>query len=175
MVGAPEYFREPTPYDHPGNPNIKFWALPQMGTKNFPVDTYCDQVQIGKYDAFLIFTDIRFLENDLKLAEKISSIDKKLFFIRTKIDENVRAEKRSKPPGSFNEEAMLEKIRADCSKNLGHLKSITEDIFLISNHHPAKWEFDRLIKAILDVLPRYQRETLTSSLGVLGSLKVGRR
>ena len=141
-----------------------------MGTPNFPVDTYCDQVQIDKYHAFLIFTDTRFRENDLNLAEKISSIDKKFFFIRTKIDENVRAEKRSKPPGSFNEEAMLKEIRADCSKNLGHLQSNTKDIFLISNHHPAKWEFDRLRKAILDVLPRYQRESLTLSLGVLKSL-----
>ena len=146
-----------------------------MGTPNFPVDTYCDQVQIDKYHAFLIFTDTRFRENDLKLAEKISSIDKKFFFIRTKIDENVRAEKHKKRQGSFNEEAILELIRAGCSENLGHLQSNTEDIFLISNYHPAKWEFDRLIKAILDVLPRYQRETLTSSLGVLGSLKVGRR
>ena len=169
-VGVTECSKEPTPYDHPDNPKIKFWDLPGMGTPNFPVDTYCDQVQIDKYHAFLIFTDTRFRENDLKLAEKISSIDKKFFFIRTKIDENVRAEKRSKPPGSFNEEAMLEEIRADCSKNLGHLKSNTEDIFLISNHHPAKWEFDRLRKAILDVLPRYQRESLTLSLGVLESL-----
>ena len=169
-VGVTECSREPTPYDHPDNPNIKFWDLPGMGTKNFPMDTYCDQVEIEKYHAFLIFTDTRFRENDFKLAEKISSIDKKFFFIRTKIDENVRAEKRSKAPGSFNEEAMLEEIRADCSKNLGHLQSNTEDIFLISNHHPSKWEFDRLRKAILDVLPRYQRESLTLSLGVLKTL-----
>ena len=169
-VGVTECSKEPKPYDHPDNPNIKFWDLPGMGTKDFPMDTYCDQVQIDKYHAFLIFTDTRFRENDIKLAEKISSIDKKFFFIRTKIDENVRAEKRSKPPGSFNEEAMLEEIRADCSKNLGHLKSNTEDIFLISNHHPAKWEFDRLRKAILDVVLRYQRESLTLSLGVLKSL-----
>ena len=141
-----------------------------MGTKNFPMDTYCDQVEIDKYHAFLIFTDTRFRENDFKLAEKISLIDKKFFFIRTKIDENVRNEMLSKPPGSFNEEAMLEEIRADCSKNLSHLLRNTEDIFLISNRHPAKWEFDRLRKAILDVLPTYQRESLTLSLGVLKSL-----
>ena len=169
-VGVSECSREPTPYDHPDNPNIKFWDLPGMGTKNFPMDTYCDQVEIEKYHAFLIFTDTRFRENDFKLAEKIKSIDKKFFFIRTKIDENVRAEKRSKAPGSFNEEAMLEEIRADCSKNLDLLQRNTEDIFLISNHHPSKWEFDRLRKAILDVLPRYQRESLTLSLGVLKSL-----
>ena len=169
-VGVTECSREPTPYDHPDNPNITFWDLPGMGTKNFPMDKYCDQVEIDKYHAFLIFTDTRFRENDFKLAEKISSIDKKFFFIRTKIDENVRAEKRSKPPGSFNEKAMLEEIRADCSKNLGDLMSNKEDIFLISNYYPEKWEFDRLRKAILDVLPRYQRESLTMTLGTLKSL-----
>ena len=145
-----------------------------MGTPNFPVDRYCDQVGIDLYDAFLIFTDTRFRANDLKLAEKISSIDKTFFFIRTKIDENVCAEKRSKPPGSFNEKAMLEEIRADCSKNLRHLQSNTEGIFLISNHHPEKWEFCRLLLAILEGPERYQRETSTSSLGVLKSQKVGR-
>ena len=169
-VGITDCTQEPTPYDHPGNSKIKFWDLPGIGTPRYPVETYYDQVQVDKYHTFLIFTDTRFRENDFKLAEKITSIDKKFFFIRTKIDENARAEKRSKPPGSFNEEAMLEEIRADCSKNLGHLKSNTEDIFLISNHHPAKWEFDRLRKAILDALPRYQRESLTLSLGVLKSL-----
>ena len=144
-----------------------------MGTPNFPVDTYCDLVGIDQFDAFLIFTDTRFRANDLKLAEKISSIDKTFFFIRTKIDENVRAERRSKPPGSFNEEAMLEEIRADCSKNLRPLQSNTEGIFLISNHHPAKWEFTRLFQAILEGFD-YKLETSTSSLGVLKSQKVGR-
>ena len=76
-VGVTECSKEPTPYDHPDNPNIKFWDLPGMGTKNFPMDTYCDQVEIDKYHAFLIFTDTRFRENHFKLAEKISSIDKK--------------------------------------------------------------------------------------------------
>ena len=134
------------------------------------METYCDQVHLDKYHAFLNLTDTRFRENDLFLARKISSIGRKFLFIRTKIDDSVRAEKRSKPPGSFNEEAMLDKIRADCSKNLGDLMNNKEDIFLISNHHPAKWEFDRLRKAILDVLPSCQRETLTLALGVLKSL-----
>ena len=141
-----------------------------MGTPNFPADTYIDQVGIDGYDAFLIFTDYRFRENDLKLAEKISSIGKRFFFIRTKIDENVRAEKRSNPPGSFNEDVMLEKIRADCSENLVHLQSNSEGIFLISNHCTAKWEFDRLRKAIVNGLPKYKQDSLILSLGVLTSL-----
>lgn len=169
-VGVGESTKEPTPYDHPNNPNIKLWDLPGMGTPNFPADTYIDQVGIDGYDAFLIFTDNRFRENDLKLAEKISSIGKRFFFIRTKIDENVRAEKRSNPPGSFNEDVMLEKIRADCSENLVHLQSNSEGIFLISNHCTAKWEFDRLRKAIVNGLPKYKQDSLILSLGVLTSL-----
>ena len=82
-----------------------------MGTKDFPMDTYCDQVQIDKYHAFLIFTDTR--ENDFKLAEKISLIDKKFFFIRTKIDKNVLAEKRSKPPGSSTDPSSADGKKVD--------------------------------------------------------------
>ena len=139
------------------------------------METYCDQVHLDKYHAFLNLTDTRFRENDLFLAKKISSIGRKFLFIRTKIDESVRAEKRSKPPGSFNEEAMLDKIRADCSKNLGDLMNNKEDIFLISNYHPAKWEFDRLRKAILDVLPNCQRETLTLTLKSLSTEMLKRK
>ena len=131
-----------------------------MGTPNYPVETYCEQVQLERYHTFLIFTATRFTQNDLKLAEKIRSIDKKFFFIRTKIDENVRAEKRKR---SFNEGAMLDEIRCYCSENLGELLTNEQNIFLISNHYPAKWDFDRLTKAILDVLPTYQRESLTLS------------
>ena len=166
-VGVTEGTKELTAYDHPTNPKIKFWDLPGIGTPNYPEETYCEQVQLERYHAFLIFTATRFTENDLKLAEKIRSIDKKFFFIRTKIDENVRAEKRKR---SFNEGAMLDEIRCYCSENLGELLTNEQDIFLISNHYPAKWDFDRLTKAILDALPTYQRESLTLSLGVLTSL-----
>ena len=115
-----------------------------------------------KFHAFLILTAGRFTEHDLELAKKIRSSKKKFFLIRTKIDENVRAEKRKK---SFNEEAMLQKIRSDCSGNLGDLLSDVRDIFLISNHDRDKWDFARLLQAILNALPTYQRETLVLSLG----------
>ena len=124
--------------------------------------TYCKKVELEKFHAFLILTAGRFTEHDLELAKKIRSSKKKFFLIRTKIDENVRAEKRKK---SFNEEAMLQKIRSDCSENLGNLLSDVRDIFLISNHHPDKWDFARLLQAILNALPTYQRETLVLSLG----------
>ncbi|XP_029182159.2 interferon-inducible GTPase 5-like [Acropora millepora] len=155
--------REPTPYDHRTSSNIKFWDLPGIGTSNYPdMETYVQKVQLGKYHTFLIFTANRFTTNELLLAEKIRSMKRSFFFIRTKIDESVRAESRKR---SFNEEAMLMKIRCDCAENLGDLLSNKEDIFLITNHEPDKWDFVRLTQAILDALTRYQRESLTLSLG----------
>ena len=113
---------------------------------------------------YLIFTATRFTKNDLELAKKVRSIGKKFFFIRTKIDESVCAERRKR---SFDEEAMLTKIRRYCLESLGDLLTDEQDIFLISNHEPEKWEFARLTQAILDAQTRYQRESMTLALGQL--------
>ena len=167
-VGVTETTKEPTAYDHPTNPKIKFWDLPGIGTPNYPdLETYCKEVELEKYHAFLIFTASRFTENDLNLAEKIRSIKKQFFFIRTKIDNDVRSEMRKR---SFNERAMLEKIRRDCAENLSDLLSNEQDIFLISNHYPSKWDFHRLTQAILCAQQTLQRESLTLSLGAFRSL-----
>ena len=156
---------EPTPYDHPTNSNIKFWDLPGIGTPDYPdLETYVEKVQLEKYDAFLILTATRFTNNDLLLAEKIRSMQKGFFFVRTNIDHNVENEKKKKKQ-SYDEKAMLTKIRSNCSKNLGDLLSDEKDVFLISNHEPGKWDFARLAQAILDALPKYQRQSLTLSLG----------
>ena len=132
-----------------------------MGTPNFrDLETYCKKIDLERYHLFLIFTVNRFTENDLTLAREIKSIGKSFFFVRTKIDVDVQAERRKR---SFNE-ALLQQIRADCSNNLGDLLSTEQDIFLISNHFPDKWDFSRLTTAILEALPRCQRESLTLTL-----------
>ena len=162
-VGDTESTTVPTAYDHPANHNIKLWDLPGIGTPNYPdLETYCEKVNLEKYHTFLIFTASRFTKNDLELAKKIRENKKTFFLIRTKIDESVRAKKRKR---TFNEKAMLEKIRRNCVESLGDLLSNERDIFLISNHDPDKWDFARLTQAILDALTRYQRESLTLSLG----------
>ena len=103
------------------------------------------------------------------LAQEIRKQGKSFFFILTKIDQEYQILKRKK---SFNEANMLRDIRTHYLKSLnyeGNNAISGEDIFLISNHHPRKWDFDRLTHAILDALPRYQRESLTLSLDALTS------
>ena len=163
-VGNKQTTLKPTPYGHPTSPNIVFWDLPGIGTLDYPdLETYIQKAQLEKYHTFLIFSESRFTINDLLLAKKVRSMKKSFFFNRTKIDESVRAGLRRLR--SFNEKAMLMEIRRDCAENLGDLLSNEEHIFLISNHDLDKWDFVRLTQAILDSLTRYQRESLTLSLG----------
>jgi hypothetical protein len=122
---------------------------------------------LEKYDTFLILAAFRFTENDLLLAEKLKSIGKSFFFVRTKIDVDVQSERRKK---AFNEDVTLEEIRGDCLEILKSFGANDKVVFLISNHKPVKWDFDRLTQAILDVLPLRQKESLTLSLNLLTSL-----
>ena len=168
-VGVTEITLEPTCYEYPDNPKIKFWDLPGIGTPSYPdLETYWKKVLLANYPAFLIFTKDRFTECDKQLAQKIRLTNKRFFFIRSKIDVDVEAEKRSKR--SFNEAAMLKEIHSYCSENLHGLLEKEEDVFFISCHYPAKWDFARLTQAILHALPNHQRESLTLSLSILTSL-----
>ena len=113
------------------------------------------------YDTFLIISATRFTQNDLELAKKVEEMKKSFFFVRTKIDNDKRSEKRK---NRFDEAKMLEQLKNDCFKNLQSFDFSDEKIFLVSNHYLAKWDFDRLKKAILDQLPSKQKESLTFSL-----------
>ena len=161
-VGVIETTKVPTEYKHPDNPMISFVDLPGIGTPNLPdLPTYCEKVGFDDYDTFLIFTATRFTQYDLELAEKVKSIGKSFFLIRTKIDEVCRLKSGER---AINEADILEEIRQDCIKNVKQLISSEEEIFLISNYDTNEWDFDRLIEAIGEVLPLLQRECFTLSL-----------
>lgn len=134
-----------------------------MGDTRYPdLETYCKEVHLEKYDAFVVVTCTRFTSNDYELAEKIKkSLKKNYLFIRTKIDESVQCGKTRK---RFKEDAMLEETRSNCAQWLGDLLSSEQDIFLISNHYPKKWDFPKLAESILKVMPKYKQESLTFAL-----------
>ena len=161
-TGITETTRVPTAFPHPVNPNIRFWDLPGIGTPNYPdLHTFCKLVRIERYDTFLILSSTRFTENDKLLAAKVKSMGKSFFFIRSKIDNDRRAERRKK---GFSEERMLRMIRDDCIKSIQGFDVKEKNIFLISSFVPAKWDFHRLQKEILNRLPIKQKESLMFTL-----------
>ena len=166
-VDVDECTREPACYDHPRNPNIKLWDLPGITNPiyNGDLDMYCKNVPFDEYDTFLIFTKDRLTADDLKLAERIRSTGKKFFFIRARIDQDVDNARRSKQK-FFDKDATLDKIRKKLWQSLIERGLLEDDkeIFLISNHFPAEYQFDELTQAILAVLPQRQRESLTLTI-----------
>lgn len=101
------------PYPHPKYPNVVLWDLPGAGTPKFPVDKYLDDVGFEKFDFFIIISDTRFRENDVKLAQEIKKMGKKFYFIRSKIDNDMRAEERRQKK-KFDSEKTLTLIRNNC-------------------------------------------------------------
>ena len=162
-VDVTECTKELKCYDHPSNPNIKFWDLPGISNPIYhgDLEEYCKNVPLDEYDTYLIFAKDRLTADDLKLAERIRSTGKKFFFIRARIDQDVENAKRSRKH-LFDKDATLNKIRKNISQNLierGLLKD-EKEFFLISNYHTAEYQFGELSRAILAILPQRQRESL---------------
>ena len=156
----------PTPYAHPKNKGLNFWDLPGVGTPNYPHDSYLERVGFEKYDFFLILCANRFTENDLWLAKMVRSKGKKFFFVRTKIDQDMRNCKRSKP-SSFDEIAVLKKISNDIIKHINEVEQqrfASSEVFLISNWDQEKWDFPRLCEQLILNLPQLKREAMALSL-----------
>uniref|UniRef100_H3C684 IRG-type G domain-containing protein n=2 Tax=Tetraodon nigroviridis TaxID=99883 RepID=H3C684_TETNG len=101
-------------YPHPNYPNVILWDLPGIGTTKFPVDDYLKLVGFEKFDFFIIISDARFRENDVKLAKKITEMGKKFYFIRSKVDSDLLNAQRSKR--DFDPEKTLSLIRENCKR-----------------------------------------------------------
>ncbi|CAM4700957.1 unnamed protein product [Leuciscus chuanchicus] len=160
-TGTTETTMKPNMYPHPFMPNVKIWDLPGIGSPKFRAKKYLKDVKFNTYDFFLIVTSERFKENDIELATAIQKSKKLFYFIRTKIDNDVRAESHKR---NFDERMLLNNIREDCKSNL--LKVGISKIFLVSSFQLEKYDFEKLIKTLEDELPENKRFALIQSLPV---------
>ncbi|CAI5695123.1 unnamed protein product [Oreochromis niloticus] len=158
-TGVVETTSQVTPYPHPNYPNVKLWDLPGIGTTKFPAKKYLKLVNFEKFDFFIIISDTRFRENDVKLAQEIQRMKKKFYFVRSKIDNNIRDEKRKK---DFKEEETLTKIREDCVQGLRGLGIESPQVFLVSSFElrQSPYDFPLLHQTLDRDLPSNKRDTL---------------
>ncbi|XP_052435312.1 interferon-inducible GTPase 1-like [Carassius gibelio] len=160
-TGTTETTMKPDMYLHPSMPNVKIWDLPGIGSPKFKAKKYLKDVNFHTYDFFLIVTSERFKENDIELARAIMKSKKLFYFIRTKIDNDIRAESHKR---NFDERMLLENIREDCKANL--LRVGIPQIFLVSSFNLEKYDFQKLINTLEDELPENKKFALIQSLPV---------
>ncbi|CAI5695137.1 unnamed protein product [Oreochromis niloticus] len=156
-TGAIETTIEVTEYPHPNYPNVKISDLPGIGTTKFPADEYLQHVCFEKYDFFIIISQTRFTESDVKLAQEIQKMKKKFYFVRSKIDNDIRAEERKK---DFNKERTLKEIRDNCVEGLQGQGIESPQVFLVSSVELHLYDFPLLQQTLERELPAHKKDAL---------------
>uniref|UniRef100_A0A3P9DSG9 Interferon-inducible GTPase 5-like n=1 Tax=Maylandia zebra TaxID=106582 RepID=A0A3P9DSG9_9CICH len=150
-----------TAYPHPNYPNVTLWDLPGIGTTKFPADEYLELVGFEKFDLFIIISDTRFRENEVKLAKEIQKMKKKFYFVRSKIDNDIQAERRKR---DFNEGRTLKKNREKCVQDLGELGIPFPQVFLVSSFERSLYDFPFLREMFKRDLHAHKRDALLFAL-----------
>jgi len=163
QVGVKETTVDIESYPHPSNPLLKFWDLPGVGTDRFPRATYLSQIEVDRYDFFLLITADRFTENDTWLGSEILKQDKKYFFVRTKIGIDISNNRKSHPK-THNEEAVMKVIRESTQQHLK--KNGCEDVpmFLVDSYKLKTFEFEKLEHQLIEDFPKLKKAALVLSL-----------
>nr|XP_003477260.1 interferon-inducible GTPase 1-like [Cavia porcellus] len=162
-IGVTETTMKRQPYTHPKFPNVTWWDLPGIGTTNFKPEDYLKEVQFAEYDFFIIVSATRFKESEIELAKVIRRMKKNFYFVRTKVDSDIRNEKKTKP-STFNKKAVLQKIRNNCLDTFKKNGMIEPQVFLISSNNLSKYDFQILINTLLKDIPVQKQHVFMLSL-----------
>ena len=144
---------EPREYKHRDDSKICFVKLPAIHT--WDLQTFREEFALENYEMFFFITSTSFTEKELKLAKQMK-LKGKIFLIRTMIDIDMINQ-------DLDDSQILDDIRKPLYTSADDLTSSENEIFLVSNYHTNKWDFDRLITAISEELLVLQREFLTSA------------
>uniref|UniRef100_A0A3Q4I593 Interferon-inducible GTPase 5-like n=2 Tax=Neolamprologus brichardi TaxID=32507 RepID=A0A3Q4I593_NEOBR len=160
-TGVTETTSEVKLYPHPKYPNVTLWDLPGIGTTKFPADKYLKLVGFETFDFFIIISDTRFRENDVKLAQEIQKLEKKFYFVRSKIDNDINAEGRKR---NFSKEGVLTKIKEDCIHGLTQLGIKSPQVFLVSTFELHLYDFYLLHETLERDLCELKKYALLSAM-----------
>nr|XP_048275342.1 interferon-inducible GTPase 1-like [Myodes glareolus] len=152
-----------TPYKHPKIETLTFWNLPGIGTMNIPPKYYLEKVKFQEYDFFVILSSTRFKLLELDLAQAIRLKRKMCYFVKTKVDADLRNEKESKP-GTFDRVKTLQQVRRHCVNTFVQNNMDAPPIFLISNHNLSDYDFPVLMDTLVKDLPAQKRHNFILSL-----------
>uniref|UniRef100_A0A674NSH2 Interferon-inducible GTPase 5-like n=2 Tax=Takifugu rubripes TaxID=31033 RepID=A0A674NSH2_TAKRU len=157
-TGVVETTTEVRAYPHPSYPKVTLWDLPGIGTTRFPADQYLKHVGFERFDFFIIISDTRFRENDVKLAKEIQKMGKKFYFVRSKVDNDLQNAQRSQR--NFDAEQTLALIRENCKEGLLKEGVQAPQVFLLSNFELQRHDFHRLHATLERELPEHKRDAL---------------
>ncbi|XP_048461015.1 T-cell-specific guanine nucleotide triphosphate-binding protein 2-like [Rhincodon typus] len=159
-TGNEETRIEPTEYPYQDLPHVQLWDLPGTNSFGFELNHYLTKVNFENYDFFIIISQSRFRENDADLAKKIQEQGKEFYYVRAKIDNDVRSLKRQ--GADLNEG--WDRIRRDCVSNFQSVEVTPPAIFLISSFDREEYDFPELKNTLARDLPRIKSNIFSLSI-----------
>ncbi|XP_067889093.1 uncharacterized protein [Heterodontus francisci] len=167
-TGVTETTMVPTRYTHPIFTNVHIWDLPGLGTPNFQLEKYREQVGFDRYDFFIIVASERFKENHTKLAEWINERGARFYFVRSKVDSDIEASKIRRA-AQLNQGQVLEQIREESLKYLEEQGVKSPQVFLVSILNFEEYDFRLLQKTLERELPKYRKQAFLRSIATTSS------
>ncbi|KAM5298230.1 LOW QUALITY PROTEIN: immunity-related GTPase family M protein [Ctenodactylus gundi] len=146
-------------YTHPNIPNVTIWDLPCIGTTNFQPKDYLKHVKFHEYDCFIIASATRFQKSAIDLAKVGRCMMKNVYFVRTKVDCDLKYAKKCKP-STFNREKILEEMWSYILNKLQKDNIHEPKIFLVSNNDSSQYDFPILKNILLNILPSERHNTM---------------
>uniref|UniRef100_A0A673JKX7 Interferon-inducible GTPase 1-like n=2 Tax=Sinocyclocheilus rhinocerous TaxID=307959 RepID=A0A673JKX7_9TELE len=159
-TGAVETTKQATMYQHPNLPHVRLWDLPGMGTPSFGSKSYVKTMNFDLYDMFMVVISERVRENNMLLFDEIEQKKKPYYFIRTKIDNDMRSQRKKK---QFSEIHELDQMRQDCKKYLKE-KKLDPHVFLVSTIDTQNYELQKLTDTFKDEVSQLSAELFPSFL-----------
>jgi len=150
-------------YPHPSIPLLKFWDLPGVGTDRFPRQTYLPDIQVDRFDFFLLITADRFTEDDTWLGREFAKRNKKYFFVRTKVGVDISNNKKAHPK-THKEDDVVRDIRESTQEHLKENGCENVPVFLIDSYKVNKFDFDLLEGRLIEDCPKPKKSALILSL-----------
>jgi len=150
-------------YPHPNNPLLKFWDLPGVGTDRFPRQTYLADIQVDRFDFFLLITADRFTEDDTWLGREFAKRSKKYFYVRTKVGVDISNNRKAQLK-TYKEDDVVRDIRESTQKHLKENGCENVPVFLIDSYQRKKFDFDLLERRLIEEFPKLKKAALVLSL-----------
>jgi predicted GTPase len=159
---------EPIPYSHPNKHYLKFWDLPQLGSRAFSKDLYLKNINVNRYDYFLIFGKDQFTENDFWFASQLQALNKRYYFVCTHVDKHVEKalEENKKLDPSDVQSKTLNTIRERLSKSVKEAKVKIDYVYLITTSDLRKYDGPKLADAMIEDLSERKWEAMALTIHV---------
>lgn len=160
-VGSTEQTMTAQSYLHQG---IEFVDLPGCGTEKWPQASYIADLDLLRYDCFIIVTHTRLYESDVFLFRELGAKHgKPCFVVRNKIDAAIHDEAHD---NGLTEQQTLLKVRSNIQSSIG----TQHKVYLTSARHPAKWDLPQLMADISQSQQGFKRDRFIAGMAAWSEL-----